>query len=112
MRFRLGAPEARLAVAGKAQDKDGKARRGTEITFLPSTKFFAPEAFDVGTLEEGLRGLVLANAGVNLVLRDRRGADERAVLLTSGSRPSEESRGGGRAAAPLANAFHDRVSVL
>jgi DNA gyrase subunit B len=83
MRFRLGAAEAPLALTG--QVGDGKPRQGTQITFLPSAKFFTPAAFDVATLEEALRRLVLANGSVNLVFRDRRGAEERAVVLTSGS---------------------------
>ena len=77
------AAEAPLALTG--QVRDGKPRQGTQITFLPSAKFFTPAAFDFAMLEEGLRRLVLANAGVNLVLRDRRSAEERAVVLTSGS---------------------------
>src|SRR5262249_33762591 len=42
MRFRMGDPEAPLAVIGAAAaGADGKPRRGTEITFLPSRKIFA-----------------------------------------------------------------------
>src|SRR5678816_3523660 len=38
MRFRDGDPEAPLAVVGDAPVVNGKPKRGTEITFLPSTK--------------------------------------------------------------------------
>lgn len=85
MRFRLGVPEASLAITGKSQKSDGKPQRGTEITFFPSVKFFAAAASDFATLGQELRRLVLANPGTSLVIRDRRLTKERAVILTSGS---------------------------
>src|SRR5262249_35248631 len=49
IRFRMGDPEAPLAVIGDAAGPDGKPRRGTEITFLPSRKIFARGELDFAT---------------------------------------------------------------
>src|SRR5882672_8207208 len=46
IRFRRGDPEAPLAVIGDAGMRDGKPRRGTEITFLPDAGIFAKTEFD------------------------------------------------------------------
>jgi DNA gyrase subunit B len=61
MRFRMGEPEAPLAVAG-----DGKGRRGTEVTFLPSPTIFAKIEFEFDTLEHRLRELAFLNSGVTI----------------------------------------------
>src|SRR5918992_1536168 len=52
MEFRHGEPAAPLAVVGPA---DG--RRGTEVSFLPSTETFSMVDFDYDTLEHRLRYL-------------------------------------------------------
>ena len=72
MEFRDGDAVAPLAVAGNA---DGK--RGTEVTFLPSTKTFTKIEFDFATLEHRLRELAFLNSGVTIVLSDMRHAVEK-----------------------------------
>jgi DNA gyrase subunit B len=75
MRFRMGDPEAPLKVVGEAKD-----RRGTEVTFLPSSIFTKTE-FDYATLEHRLRELAFLNSGVTIVLADKRGVDKKEVVL-------------------------------
>jgi DNA gyrase subunit B len=72
MEFRDGEAVAPLAVVGEA---DG--RRGTEVTFLPSTATFTMTEFDFGTLEHRLRELAFLNSGVRIVLTDLRHAVEK-----------------------------------
>jgi DNA gyrase subunit B len=67
MEFRDGEPLAALKVVGPAQGK-----RGTEVTFLPSTKTFTMTDFDFATLEHRLRELAFLNSGVLIVLSDLR----------------------------------------
>jgi DNA gyrase subunit B len=70
--FRDGVPAAPLAVTGDAEGK-----RGTEITFLPSTATFTMTEFDFATLEHRLRELAFLNSGVSIVLSDQRHAEEK-----------------------------------
>ncbi len=72
MEFRNGDAVAPLAVVGDAQ-----GRRGTEVTFLPSTKTFSMTEFDYATLEHRLRELAFLNSGVRIVLSDLRHAVEK-----------------------------------
>ena len=72
MEFRDGEPVAPLAAVGSAFD-----RRGTEVTFLPSTKTFTMTEFDFATLEHRLRELAFLNSGVRIVLSDMRHAVEK-----------------------------------
>jgi len=72
MEFRDGVAVAPLAVVG---DADG--RRGTEVTFLPSTATFTMTEFDFATLEHRLRELAFLNSGVTIVLSDMRHAVEK-----------------------------------
>src|SRR5262245_12012893 len=67
MEFRDGEPLAALKVVGPAQGK-----RGTEVTFLPSSKTFTMTDFDFATLEHRLRELAFLNSGVLIVLSDLR----------------------------------------
>jgi DNA gyrase subunit B len=67
MEFRDGEAFAPLSVVGTAQDK-----RGTEVTFLPSTRTFTMTEFDFATLEHRLRELAFLNSGVLIVLSDMR----------------------------------------
>jgi DNA gyrase subunit B len=65
--FRHGEPLAPLKVVGPAGDK-----RGTEVSFLPSTQTFTMTEFDFATLEHRLRELAFLNSGVLIVLSDTR----------------------------------------
>jgi DNA gyrase subunit B len=68
--FRDGVPVAPLKAVG-----DGKGQRGTEVSFLPSTKTFTQTEFDFSTLEHRLRELAFLNSGAKIVLTDARHAD-------------------------------------
>jgi DNA gyrase subunit B len=72
MEFRDGVAVAPLKAAGDAKDK-----RGTEVTFMPSTKTFTMVEFDFATLEHRLRELAFLNSGVLIVLADQRHAVEK-----------------------------------
>ena len=72
MEFADGEAVAPLAAVGAAGDK-----RGTEVTFLPSTKTFTMTEFDFATLEHRLRELAFLNSGVTIVLSDMRHAVEK-----------------------------------
>jgi DNA gyrase subunit B len=70
VRFRVGVAEAPLAVVGDAHGK-----RGTEVTFWPSSEIFTKTDFDYATLEHRLRELAFLNSGVRLILTDARGVE-------------------------------------
>jgi DNA gyrase subunit B len=72
MEFRDGVAVAPLKSVG-----DAKGKRGTEVTFLPSTKTFTMVEFDFATLEHRLRELAFLNSGVAIVLADKRHAVEK-----------------------------------
>jgi DNA gyrase subunit B len=72
MEFRDGVAKAPLKASGNAKDN-----RGTEVTFLPSTKTFTMVEFDFATLEHRLRELAFLNSGVVIVLADQRHAVEK-----------------------------------
>jgi DNA gyrase subunit B len=72
MRFRTGVAEAPLAAVGDAGD-----RRGTEVSFLPSSTIFSKTEMDFATLEHRLRELAFLNSGVRLILSDLRGVEPR-----------------------------------
>lgn len=76
MSFTNGVPDAPLAVIRDAND-----RRGTEVTFLPSTEIFTKTEFDFGTIEHRLRELAFLNSGVRILLSDRRGVEPKEVEL-------------------------------
>jgi DNA gyrase subunit B len=76
MSFTHGEPDAPLQVVGDAPDK-----RGTEVTFLPSTETFTKTEFDFATLEHRLRELAFLNSGVRILLADHRGVEEKNVEL-------------------------------
>ena len=62
-----GEPVAPLTEVGKTE-----GRRGTEITFMPSSATFSKTEFSYATLEHRLRELAFLNSGVRIVLRDKR----------------------------------------
>jgi DNA gyrase subunit B len=76
MRFRDGEPEAPLSDIG-----DAGGRRGTRVTFKPSTKTFTKTEFDFETLEHRLRELAFLNSGVKLTLTDGRGVEAKTVEM-------------------------------
>src|SRR6187455_1313147 len=72
MEFAHGDAVAPLAVVG-----DAGGKRGTAVTFLPSTQTFTMVEFDFSTLEHRLRELAFLNSGVTIVLSDMRHAVEK-----------------------------------
>ncbi|CAM5775009.1 DNA gyrase subunit B [Labrys miyagiensis] len=76
MSFSHGDADGPLKVVGPAGDK-----RGTEVTFLPSTETFTKVEFDYATLERRLRELAFLNSGVRIVLTDLRHGGEKSEEL-------------------------------
>ena len=76
VRFRHGEVETSLVEVGPANGK-----KGTEITFLPSSETFTKTAFDFKTLEHRLRELAFLNSGVHVLLLDKREAENVSVDL-------------------------------
>jgi len=81
MRCHMGEPDAPIAVVGTADQPAGNSRRGTEITFLPSSKIFTKTEFDFITIEHRLRDLAHLNVGATIALSDRRGSESKGVVL-------------------------------
>ncbi len=77
VRFEHGDVVDHLAVVGSAPADDGRPKRGTEVTFLPSTDTFTMVEFDYATVERRLRELAFLNSGVRIVLTDVRHAEPR-----------------------------------
>ncbi len=76
MRFRHGEAEAPLEVVG---DSDG--RKGTEVTFMPSTETFTMTDFNFTTLENRLRELAFLNSGVHIEVIDEREDPRRETIF-------------------------------
>jgi len=76
IRFKHGVAEAPLKEVGSAEGK-----KGTEVTFLPSTETFTMTKFSRATLEHRLRELAFLNSGVHLVLTDDRGEEPVETVL-------------------------------
>jgi DNA gyrase subunit B len=76
MSFTHGVADSPLKVTGGARGK-----RGTEVTFLPSTETFTKTEFDFATLEHRLRELAFLNSGVRVTLTDKRGVEPHVVEL-------------------------------
>jgi DNA gyrase subunit B len=82
MRFRHGDAEAPLAKVGPAgKDANGKDKRGTEVTFLPSPATFKIIEFEFDKLEHRFRELAFLNSGVRVALTDARHTDEKRIEL-------------------------------
>jgi DNA gyrase subunit B len=80
MSFTHGVADAPLAMVGEAT-----GRRGTEVTFLPSTETFSRIEFDYATLEHRLRELAFLNSGVRIELADlRHGGEKRDEMRYDG----------------------------
>jgi DNA gyrase subunit B len=75
MAFANGDAVADLVVSGPAPIEDGKPKRGTEVTFQPSSATFGMVDFDYATIEHRLRELAFLNSGVRIVLSDVRHAE-------------------------------------
>ena len=70
LRFRHGEAEGALADID-----DAAGKKGTHVTFLPSTETFSTIEFDFATLEHRLRELAFLNSGVRIKLVDERSSD-------------------------------------
>jgi DNA gyrase subunit B len=77
MRFRHGDAEAPLKVVGTVPP----GKKGTRVTFLPSTDTFKMTEFDFDTLEHRFRELAFLNSGVRLILTDARHEEQKSVEL-------------------------------
>ncbi|OAI27081.1 DNA gyrase subunit B [Methylosinus sp. R-45379] len=78
MEFANGDSVAPLVAVGAAPIEDGKPKRGTEVTFLPSLETFKTVVeFDYATIEHRLRELAFLNSGVHIVLTDARHAEQK-----------------------------------
>ncbi len=76
--FANGDAVAPLAVVGPAPIVNGKAKRGTEVSFLASPDTFKGVVdYDYATIEHRLRELAFLNSGVKIVLTDARSAEIR-----------------------------------
>ncbi len=75
MRFRHGEAEAPLKVVGKTD------KRGTRVTFMPSSETFKQTEFDFERLEHRFRELAFLNSGVRLVLIDARHEESKSVEM-------------------------------
>ncbi len=76
MSFTHGVADAPLAIVGEQGD-----RKGTEITFLPSTDTFTRVEFDFATIEHRLRELAFLNSGVFINVSDNRHVETKSVDL-------------------------------
>jgi DNA gyrase subunit B len=77
MRFRNGDAEAPLKMVGPAP----AGKKGTKVTFLPSSETFKITEFDFDTLEHRFRELAFLNSGVRLVLTDARHEERKEIEL-------------------------------
>jgi len=75
--FANGDVVAPLKVVGPAPPLNGRPKRGTEVTFTPSSETFTMVEFDYETIEHRLRELAFLNSGVHIVLTDARPASSK-----------------------------------
>ncbi|MES2002605.1 MAG: DNA topoisomerase (ATP-hydrolyzing) subunit B [Pseudomonadota bacterium] len=76
MRFAYGDAVAPLTVIGKVE-----GRKGTKVTFLPSSETFKILEFDFERLEHRFRELAFLNSGVRIILADERHDERKQVEL-------------------------------
>lgn len=76
MRFEHGETVKSLEVAG-----DAEGRKGTQVTFMPSSETFSQIEFSYETLEARLRELAFLNSGVRIFLTDQRAEEDLCVEL-------------------------------
>lgn len=76
MTYTHGVADGPLQAVGEQGDK-----KGTEITFLPSTETFTMTEFDFNTVEHRLRELAFLNSGVFINVADNRPAEPKSVDL-------------------------------
>jgi len=76
IRFHDGEADGPLETLG-----DSSGKKGTSVTFLPSTETFTMIDFNISTLEHRLRELAFLNSGVRLVLTDARGVEPVVTVL-------------------------------
>ena len=67
IRFEHGVPVSELKVMG-----DAAGKKGTVVTFMPSSSTFSTTEFNYETLENRLRELAFLNSGVYICLTDNR----------------------------------------
>ena len=73
MRFEHGDAVSPLVERGPAPGTDdGRPRKGTKVTFLPSPDTFKITEYDFDRLEHRYRELAFLNSGVRVILRDER----------------------------------------
>ncbi len=77
MRFAFGDATQPLEVIGDAPMVDGKQKKGTKVTFLPSPETFKIVEFDFDKLEHRYRELAFLNSGVRVILADERHEERR-----------------------------------
>ncbi len=75
MRFAFGEATQPLGIIGDAPEVDGKMKKGTKVTFLPSPDTFKITEFDFDKLEHRYRELAFLNSGVRIILTDARGEE-------------------------------------
>jgi len=76
IRFHDGEADGPLEIVG-----DSNGKKGTSVTFLPSTETFTMIDFNIAMLEHRLRELAFLNSGVRLVLTDARGVEPVETIL-------------------------------
>ena len=81
MRFYLGAFLHRLTCTGAAGNVKDLPRRGTEIAFVPSQRFFIATEYDFARLEQRLRTFESVKCGATITLTDRRRGAAKTVTI-------------------------------
>ncbi len=76
IRFEHGVAVAPLRAVG-----DAKGKKGTEVTFMPSSETFTMTEFSFSTLEHRFRELAFLNSGVFIALSDKRGEKPKETVL-------------------------------